>query len=45
MTINGYRCAETIDERGPIATGLAADMIAVSEIPWTTSTPFATCAS
>ena len=29
MTINGFRCAETYDERGPIKPGLAADMIAV----------------
>ncbi len=29
MTINGYKVSETYDERGPIAPGLAADMIAV----------------
>ena len=33
MTINGYKCSETMDERGPIAPGLAADIIAVSESP------------
>ncbi len=33
MTINGYRCSETIDERGPIKPGLAADMIAVPGNP------------
>lgn len=33
MTINGYKCSETIDERGPIKPGLAADMIAVPGNP------------
>ncbi|HSF14388.1 MAG TPA: amidohydrolase family protein [Vicinamibacteria bacterium] len=33
MTINGYECAEIIDERGPIQPGLAADIIAVSGNP------------
>lgn len=33
MTINGYRCSETYDERGPIKPGLAADMIAVRGNP------------
>ena len=33
MTINGYKCAETYDERGPIKPGMAADMIAVPANP------------
>ncbi len=33
MTINGYKCSETMDERGPIKPGLAADIIAVSGNP------------
>ena len=33
MTINGYKCSETYDERGPIAPGMAADMIAVTGNP------------
>ena len=33
MTVNGYRVSETEDERGPIRTGLAADLIAVSGNP------------
>jgi imidazolonepropionase-like amidohydrolase len=33
MTINGYQCAEVIDERGPIKPGLAADIIAVEGNP------------
>ena len=33
MTINGYQCAEVIDERGPIKPGLAADLIAVEGNP------------
>ena len=33
MTINGYKVSETYDERGPIAPGLAADMIAVAGNP------------
>ncbi len=33
MTINGYRVSETMETRGPIKPGLAADMIAVSGNP------------
>ena len=33
MTINGYRVSETEDTRGPIRTGLAADLIAVAGDP------------
>jgi imidazolonepropionase-like amidohydrolase len=33
MTVNGYRVSETVDERGPIRVGLAADLIAVSGNP------------
>ncbi len=33
MTINGYRLSETMSERGPIAPGLAADIIAVPGNP------------
>ncbi|MGH7502571.1 MAG: amidohydrolase family protein [Longimicrobiales bacterium] len=33
MTINGYRVSETMETRGPIRPGLAADMIAVSGNP------------
>ena len=33
MTINGYKCAETYDQRGPIKPGMAADMIAVPGNP------------
>ncbi len=33
MTINGYKCAETYDERGPIKVGMVADMIAVPGNP------------
>lgn len=33
MTINGYRVSETEDTRGPIRTGLAADLIAVTGNP------------
>ncbi len=33
MTINGYKCSETYDERGPIRPGLAADIIAVPGNP------------
>jgi imidazolonepropionase-like amidohydrolase len=33
MTVNGYKVSETEDERGPIRTGLAADLIAVSGNP------------
>ena len=33
MTINGYKCSETYDTRGPIKPGLAADMIGVAEDP------------
>jgi imidazolonepropionase-like amidohydrolase len=33
MTINGYKCAETYDRRGPIRPGMAADMIAVPGNP------------
>ncbi len=35
MTINGYKCAETYDERGPIKPGMAADMIAMPGNPLT----------
>ena len=33
MTVNGYKCAETYDQRGPIKPGMAADMIAVPGNP------------
>ena len=33
MTINGFKCAEVYEERGPIRVGLAADMIAVPGNP------------
>jgi imidazolonepropionase-like amidohydrolase len=33
MTINGYRCSETEQTRGPIAVGLIADLIAVRGNP------------
>jgi imidazolonepropionase-like amidohydrolase len=33
MTINGYKCSETYDSRGPIKAGLAADIIAVPGNP------------
>ena len=33
MTINGYRVSETQEERGPIAVGMIADLIAVSGNP------------
>jgi imidazolonepropionase-like amidohydrolase len=33
MTINGYQCDEVEDERGPIAPGKAADVIAVPGNP------------
>jgi imidazolonepropionase-like amidohydrolase len=33
MTTNGYRVSETQDTRGPIRTGLAADLIAVAGNP------------
>jgi len=33
MTINGYKCSETYETRGPIKVGLAADMIAVPGNP------------
>jgi imidazolonepropionase-like amidohydrolase len=33
MTVNGYRVSETEDTRGPIRTGLAADLIAVAGDP------------
>lgn len=33
MTINGYKCSETYDKRGPIKPGLAADLIAVAGNP------------
>jgi imidazolonepropionase-like amidohydrolase len=33
MTINGYKCAETYDERGPLQEGYIADIIAVPGNP------------
>jgi imidazolonepropionase-like amidohydrolase len=33
LTINGYKCAETYDRRGPIRVGLIADLIAVRGNP------------
>ena len=33
MTINGFKCADIYDERGPIKVGRAADMIAVTGNP------------
>lgn len=33
MTINGYKCAETYDERGPLKEGYIADIIAVPGNP------------
>ena len=33
MTINGYKCSQTENERGPIKSGLAADIIAVPGNP------------
>ncbi len=33
MTINGYKCAETYDERGPVKEGYIADIIAVPGNP------------
>jgi imidazolonepropionase-like amidohydrolase len=33
MTVNGYRVSETEDTRGPIRTGLVADLIAVTGDP------------
>ena len=33
MTVNGYKVSETENERGPIRTGLVADLIAVSGNP------------
>ena len=33
MTINGYQCSQTENERGPIKAGLAADIIAVPGNP------------
>ena len=33
MTINGYKCSQTENERGPIKAGLAADIIAVPGNP------------
>jgi len=33
MTINGYKCAETYDERGPLREGYIADIIAVPGNP------------
>ncbi len=33
MTINGYRCSETENTRGPIKVGLAADFIAIPGNP------------
>ncbi len=33
MTINGYRISETMDTRGPIKVGLAADIIATADNP------------
>lgn len=35
MTINGYRCAGTYDERGPVKEGRIADIIAVPGDPLT----------
>jgi imidazolonepropionase-like amidohydrolase len=33
MTINGYKISETLDSRGPIKVGLAADIIATADNP------------
>ena len=33
MTINGYKCSETLETRGPIKPGLIADLIAVRGNP------------
>jgi imidazolonepropionase-like amidohydrolase len=33
MTINGYKCAETYEERGPVQEGYIADIIAVPGNP------------
>ena len=33
MTVNGYRCSETENTRGPIAAGMVADLIAVRGNP------------
>jgi imidazolonepropionase-like amidohydrolase len=33
LTINGYKCSETYDRRGPIRVGLIADLIAVRGNP------------
>jgi imidazolonepropionase-like amidohydrolase len=33
MTINGYKCSETYERRGPINVGLSADLIAVRGNP------------
>jgi imidazolonepropionase-like amidohydrolase len=33
MTINGYKCAETYEERGPVKEGYIADLIAVPGNP------------
>jgi len=33
MTINGYKCAETYDQRGPVKEGYIADIIAVPGNP------------
>jgi len=33
MTINGYKCAETYDDRGPVKEGYIADIIAVPGNP------------